>query len=87
MLSSGARLGDHSDDMSRSMMGSQLERGNSSSTREAAAHGCTCRQHSLEVLRHVIVVKRCTTYIGGWTSGLDRRIQQYVQVTIATMTV
>ena len=32
MVSSGARLGDHGDDMSRSMMGSQLERGNSSST-------------------------------------------------------
>lgn len=35
MLSSGARLGDHGDEVSRSMMGSQLERGNSSSsTRE-----------------------------------------------------
>ena len=32
MVSSGALRGDHSDDMSRSMMGSQLERGNSSST-------------------------------------------------------
>jgi hypothetical protein len=87
MLSSGARLGDHGDDMSRSMMGSQLERGNSNSTREVAAHGCTCRQHSLKVLRHVIVVKRCTTYIGGWTSGLDRQIQQYIQDTTTTMPV
>jgi hypothetical protein len=39
MLSNGARLGDHSDDMSRSTMGSQLERGNSSSTREVRRTG------------------------------------------------
>ena len=38
MLSGGARLGDQGDSMSRSMMGSQPERGNSSSsTREV--HG------------------------------------------------
>jgi len=71
MVSSGARLGDHGDDMSRSMMDSQLERQHSSSSGRFAAHGCTCRQRSLEVLRHVIVVKRCTTYVGGSIHGLD----------------
>ena len=37
---------------------------------------------SLEVSRHVIVVKRCSTTLqGGESSGLDCQIQQYIQHT------
>jgi len=72
MLSSGARLGDHGDDMSRSMMGSQLERGNSSSTREVRAarvHLPPAQLRGLETRDRREAMHDIAG--GGWIYGLD----------------
>ena len=85
MVSSGARLGDHSDDMSRSMMGSQLERGNSSSTREVRDARVRLPPASLESLetRDRSEATGCSTTLqkDGRSKGPDCQIQQYIQDT------
>jgi len=86
MVSSGARLGDHGDDMSRSMMGSQLERGNSS-TREGGPRrtGALAASQLGGLSRHVIVVKRRdvvrhSLQKDGRSKGPDCQIQQYIYI-------
>ena len=66
MVSSGALRGDHSDDMSRSMMGNQLERGNSSSTREVRDARVRLPPASLESLETRDRSEAMQYDIAGW---------------------